>query len=67
MATVGRGRCERVLRRLKKSELLEMVGELGFQLPTKISAKRELLVLLVEHCLKERVTPQDILKIELKR
>ena len=62
-----RARWLKVLGKFNKSKLPEVADQLGFELPSKSANKKELLSLLVDACLKAKLTPSDLLKLELSR
>lgn len=65
---MDRTRCrwEKILGRFKKRDLPQVASDLGLELNVgKTKSKKELISLLMDKCLKNGITPSELLKLEL--
>lgn len=58
-------RLGKVFGRFKKSELPGVALELGLELLPRAKSKKELVSLLVDHCMETNTSPSELLRVEL--
>ena len=63
---IKKSRYKKVLGKFNKSELPGVAVQLGLGFVSETSTKKELLSILVDRCMREKVSSLDILKLELK-
>lgn len=64
---LSKSRCEKVLGRFNKKELPVVAAQLGLRVDIKTSStKKAIISTLVERCIHGKVTPKDLLNVELQ-